>query len=621
MIKSAAGAASPRKPRATLGSDDAEEIFASIDPKILGRFAAYLAPHKTFAIGALVAVLISAGTAIAIPYMIGQAVNAAVGGGDGARLDMILAIFVGVVLMNAAAFFLEQWMSARLAQRVIFDVRRSMFSHFQDVSLSFMDKTHVGRIMARLQGDVNALQEFLESTTGAVGDMVLLIGITVVLLSMDLQLGLLTLTVIPALIAIRAVWLPFSKKTFREARDASSTANSALAENINGIRTVQESRREAINFQLYEEKARENLTAQNNSAAMTQIMVPTVDVLTGLAMAIVIVVGGNAVLGGRLEVGVMVAFIFYVQRFFDPVRMLSMQYTVMQRAMAAGHRIFEVLDVPITIQDKEGAVALADFEPTVEFRNVTFGYDPARPVLHDVSFTVKPREVVALVGPTGSGKTSIIALTHRFYEVDQGQVLVGGHDVRDVTLDSLGRNIAMVLQEPFLFSGTIEENIRYNTSHATREDIVAAAKAVSAHDFIMRLPDGYETQLGQRGRNISLGQRQLISFARALVADPQILILDEATANIDSFTELAIQKALKVLFAGRTSIVIAHRLATIRDADKIIVLQQGRILEQGPHETLMANGGLYSRLYTSAHASFDDAQVAETGDAEFATRT
>ena len=616
-----AASEAPQKRRATLGSDDAEEIFASIDPKILGRFADYLKPHRTFAIGALVAVLISAATAIAVPFMIGQAVNAAVGGGDGDRLDVIILIFAGVVVLNAGAFFLEQWMSARLAQRVIFDVRRSMFSHFQDISLSFMDKTHVGRIMARLQGDVNALQEFLESTTGAVGDLVLLIGITVVLLTMDLQLGLLTLTVIPALIAIRAVWLPFSKKTFREARDASSTANSALAENINGIRTVQESRREAINFELYEEKARENLNAQNNSAAMTQVMVPTVDVLTGLAMAIVIVVGGNAVLGGRLEVGVMVAFIFYVQRFFDPVRMLSMQYTVMQRAMAAGHRIFEVLDVPITIRDKPGASPLQDIEPTVEFRNVTFGYDPARPVLHDVSFTVKPREVVALVGPTGSGKTSIIALTHRFYEVDQGQVLVGGHDVRDVTLESLGRNIAMVLQEPFLFSGTIAENIRYNTAHATFEDIVAAAKAVAAHDFIMRLPEGYDTQLGQRGRNISLGQRQLISFARALVADPQILILDEATANIDSFTELAIQKALKVLFAGRTSIVIAHRLATIRDADKIIVLQQGRILEQGPHEVLMGNGGLYSRLYTSAHASFDDAQVAETGDAEFATRT
>jgi len=548
-------------------------------------------------------------------------VNAAVGGGDDDRLDTIIAIFVGVVILNAAAFFLEQWMSSRLAQRVIFDVRRSMFSHFQDVSLSFMDKTHVGRIMARLQGDVNALQEFLESTTGAVGDIALLIGITVALLSMDLQLGLLTLTVIPALIVVRAIWLPFSKKTFREARDASSTANSALAENIQGVRTVQESRREAMNFKLYEEKARENMSAQNGSAAMTQVMVPTVDVLTGLAMGIVIVVGGNAVLGGRLDVGVMVAFIFYVQRFFDPVRMLSMQYTIMQRAMAAGHRIFEVLDVPVTIVDKAGAEPLADFEPTVEFRDVTFGYDPARPVLHNVSFEVQPRQVVALVGPTGSGKTSIIALAHRFYEVDQGQVLIGGRDVRDVTLESLGRNIGMVLQEPFLFSGTIEENIRYNTEGATREDVISAAKSVSAHDFIMRLPEGYDTQLGQRGRNLSLGQRQLLSFARALVADPQILILDEATANIDSFTEQAIQKALKVLFAGRTCIVIAHRLATIRDADKIIVLQQGHILEQGPHEALMANQGLYSRLYTSAHASFDDAQVAATGDAEFATRT
>ncbi|MBU2135485.1 MAG: ABC transporter ATP-binding protein/permease [Alphaproteobacteria bacterium] len=616
-----AASQAPRKARATLGSDDAEEIFASINPKILGRFVHYLKPHKAFVIGAQIAVLISAATAIAIPYMIGQAVNAAVGGGDNARLDQIIAIFVGVVILNAAAFFLEQWMSSRLAQRVIFDVRRSMFSHFQDVSLSFMDKTHVGRIMARLQGDVNALQEFLESTTGAVGDIALLIGITVALLSMDLQLGLLTLTVIPALIVVRAIWLPFSKKTFREARDASSTANSALAENIQGVRTVQESRREAMNFELYSEKARENMTAQNGSAAMTQVMVPTVDVLTGLAMGIVIVVGGNAVLGGRLDVGVMVAFIFYVQRFFDPVRMLSMQYTIMQRAMAAGHRIFEVLDVPVTIVDKADAEPLADFEPTVEFRDVTFGYDPARPVLHNVSFEVQPRQVVALVGPTGSGKTSIIALAHRFYEVDEGQVLIGGRDVRDVTLESLGRNIGMVLQEPFLFSGTIEENIRYNTEGATRDDVIAAAKSVSAHDFIMRLPEGYDTQLGQRGRNISLGQRQLISFARALVADPQILILDEATANIDSFTEQAIQKALKVLFAGRTCIVIAHRLATIRDADKIIVLQQGHILEQGPHDVLMANQGLYSRLYTSAHASFDDAQVAATGDAEFATRT
>ncbi|WP_312165110.1 ABC transporter ATP-binding protein [Phenylobacterium sp.] len=610
----------PRKPRASLGSSEGEDIFGTFDTGVARRFLGMMKPYRRAFLTAVAAVLVSAASVVAIPALIGRAVNAAVAR-DGALLNQTLIAFAGLVAIYSTAFFIEQWLSARLAQRVIFDIRRKMFDHFQDVSLSFMDKTHVGRIMSRLQGDVNALQEFLESSTGAVGDVAMLVGITAVLISMDWKLGLLTLAVLPLLILVRAIWLPYSKTSFRQARDASSTANSALAENINGVRTVQETRREAVNFELYKDKAYDNFEAQAHAAWMTQIMVPTVDVLTGLAMAIVIVVGGNAVLGGRLEVGVMVAFIFYVQRFFDPVRMLSMQYTIMQRAMAAGHRIFEVLDVKVAIQDAPDAQPLSDAPATVEFRNVTFGYDPARPVLHDISLKVNPREVVALVGPTGSGKTSIIALAHRFYEVDQGQVLVGGQDVRDVTLDSLGKTIGMVLQEPFLFTGTIEENIRYNTEGASFEDVVAAAQAVAAHEFIMRLPEGYATKLGQRGRNISMGQRQLISFARALVANPQILILDEATANIDSFTEQAIQKALKVLFAGRTCIVIAHRLATIRDADRIVVLQQGRILEQGNHDELMASGGLYSHLYTSAHASFDDQVVATTGDAEFATRT
>ena len=609
-----------RAPRASLGSSEGDDIFGTFDVGVARRFLGYLSPHKGAIFVAQAAVVATAACQVTIPRLIGTAVNRAVGH-DVAGLDRIMLAFAIVAAISATTFFVGEWLSSRLAQRVIFDVRRAMFAHFQDVSLSFMDKTHVGRIMARLQGDVNALQEFLENMNGALGDFVVLIGITIVLLTIDLKLALLTLTVLPALIAIRAVWLPFSKKSFRVARDASSTANSALAENINGIRTVQETRREAVNFELYKDKNQENFTAQVGASWMTQIMVPTVDVLTGVAMAVVIVVGGEAVLGHTLGVGVMVTFILYVNRFFEPVRMLSMQYTIMQRAMAAGHRIFEVIDVKITISDKPDAVDLKDVPATVEFRNVTFGYDPARPILHDISLTVKPKEVVALVGPTGSGKTSIIALTHRFYEVDQGAVLIGGHDVRDVSQESLGRTIGMVLQEPFLFTGSIEDNIRYNTT-ATHDEIVAAARSVSAHDFIMRLPQGYDTPLGQRGRNISMGQRQLISFARALVADPQILILDEATANIDSFTEQAIQKALKVLFAGRTCMVIAHRLATIRDADRIVVLQQGRILEQGDHDALMKNEhGLYAHLYTSAHASFDDQVVDVTGDSEFATRT
>ncbi len=596
----------PRKRNANLGTADGEEIFMSFDTRIVRRFSTFLKPHPWSLIGALLAAIISSFASVLIPVMIGQVVTAATSGTNRLhRVDMVILGLIVVVIVFTITQLVSQWLSTKLAQKVIFDVRRAMFEHFQTIALSFMDKTHVGRIMSRLQGDVNALQDFLESTTSTIGDFVMLIGIVIYMLVLNWKLGLLTLMVLPALIAIRAVWLPYSKITFRRARDASSIANGALAENINGIRTVQETRREGMNFELYEEKARDNMKAQVDSAFLAGLMSPTVSILTGVAMAVIIVVGGEEVLKGELQVGAMVAYVILVQRFFEPVRMLSMQYTALQRAMAAGYRIFEVLDVTVSIKDKPDAIALTGEDSTIEFDHVTFGYNPDRPVLKDVSLKVKPRHVVALVGPTGSGKTSIISLVRRFYEVGEGRVLVGGHDVRDVTLQSLGKTIGMVLQEPFLFTGTIEENIRY-ASNATHDEVVAAATAVRAHDFIMRLPKGYDTPLGQRGGNISLGQRQLLSFARALVINPQILILDEATANIDSFTELEIQRALKALFAGRTCLVIAHRLATVRDADEIIVLQQGRIVEQGPHDALMAKGGLYANLYASSHGSFDD---------------
>jgi ATP-binding cassette subfamily B protein len=594
----------PRRPNANLGSADAEDVFAAFDNRIVRRFFRFLKPHRGYLIGAQAAVLTSAGAALLFPYLIGQAVTVALHH-DVAGLRRLMMGFALLAAVYGCSSFADGWLTSRLAQKVIFDVRRAMFLHFQDVSLSVMDKTHVGRVMSRLQGDVNALQEFLESSTGSLGDFVVLIGTVCFMLVMNWKLGLLTMLVLPALIGIRAAWLPHSKVSFRRARDASSIANGALAENINGVRTVQETRREAMNFELYEEKARENMDAAVQSAYLAQIMTPTVDILTGLAMAAIMVVGGTEVLAGRMPVGAMVAFMFYVQRFFDPVRLLSMQYTVMQRAMAAGYRIFEVLDVPVTIMNKPDAQDLAGAAPTIELDDVTFSYIPGRPVLRDIRLKVEPRKVVALVGPTGSGKTSIISLVRRFYEVDQGRVLIGGRDVRDVSLEALAGMIGIVLQEPFLFSGTIEDNIRY-ASDVAREQIEAAAKAVRAHDFIVRLPDGYATQVGQRGRNLSVGQRQLIAFARALVRDPQILILDEATANIDSFTELEIQHALRVLFAGRTCLVIAHRLATVRDADEIVVLRAGRIVEQGPHDALMAQGGLYARLYSSSLGSFDD---------------
>ena len=520
-------------PRGELG----EEVFSSFDPKILRRFFAFVRPYPCAVGRVLLAVEIFVASQVSFPIAIRYAFDSAVGRHLGVPLGLIVLGFMALIALNAVTSFLQEWTAATLAQRVIFDLRRAMFAHLQDVSSSFVEQTHVGRIMSRIQGDVNSLQEFVETSVQAVGDFVLLNGIIIVLLWMDWRLGLLTLTTVPILILLRALWLPRAKETFRRARDASSIANAALAENINGVRAVQQARREEVNFKAYVIKARQNLQAQVQAAWTAQIMVPTVDILTGLGQGAVIIAGGWAVASGRLGIGVMIAFIFYVQRFFDPIRTLSQQYTVMQRAMAAGYRIFEVLDIPVKIRDAAGAVDIAAAEPVIAFEQVTFGYREGRPVLKDISFVAQARQVIALVGPTGSGKSSIAALIHRFHDIWDGSVRIGGHDVRDIAQASLGRSVAMVLQEPFLFTGTVFENIRYSSAWASREDVVAAAKAVHAHDFIMALPDGYETRLDQRGQNLSIGQRQLLSFARALVADPKILMLDEATASIDSFTE------------------------------------------------------------------------------------
>jgi ATP-binding cassette, subfamily B, multidrug efflux pump len=601
---------SRRPPRAVVGSHrPEEEVFGkAYDPKIVRRIWAFVRPYRAQILLSVGAVLVFTLSQLAIPLIIRYAIdNGMVAGIDTSVLALATAVFLAVILVNYAANYAQEKIVGNVAEKVLFDMRRAMFERLQRVSLSFMDKTEVGRLMSRLQGDVNSMQEFLETSVMSVGDIVLLFGIVVVLCWMDFRLGLLTMSTMPVLFVVRIFWLPRAKKAFMYAHETGSIANGALAEGINGVRTIQSLGRQRVNFDLYEEKARENLRSHLVAARYAQIMVPIVDTLTGIAMAIVIIVGGQMVLNGGLDVGVMVAFLFYIQRFFDPIRSLTMQYSVMQRAMASGQRITEVLDVPVDVADKQGAMELpADMDGSVEFRNVTFGYRKDQPVLRNVSFKVRPGETVALVGPTGSGKTSSMALVHRFYEVWDGAVLVGGHDVRDLTQDSLGRQVAMVLQEPFLFTGSVIENIRYHKTGATEHEVIRAARAVGAHDFIMKLPEGYSTKMEQRGSNLSLGQQQLISFARALVADAKILVLDEATANIDSYTEMQIQQALVKLLEGRTGLVIAHRLATIRNADRIIVLQNGEVIEEGNHRQLMARNGFYARLYNMNYASFDD---------------
>ena len=596
--------------RAVVGSHRIEEeMFGRVfDPRIIRRIGGFVRPYRRQFLISVVAVLVFTLTQLAIPMIIRHAIDRGVMAGPAGLgvLQASLITFALVIAVNFVASHVQETVVGKAAENVLFDIRRAMFAHLQRVSLSFMDKTEVGRLMSRLQGDVGSMQEFLETSVLSVGDIVLLFGIISLMLYLDPGLGLITLSVLPVLFVVRIFWLPMARDAFIAAHETNSAVNGALAEGIHAVRTVQGMGREAVNASLFRDKVLLNLACNLHASRIAQVLVPVVDTLTGLAMALVVVLGGMMVLDRRLDVGVMVAFLFFIQRFFDPIRSLTIQYSVMQRAMASGQRLIEVLDVVVTVQDRADAVAMADCDGSVEFRDVSFGYDPGQPVLHDLSFLVEPGQTVALVGPTGSGKSSAMALIHRFYDVTSGAVLVGGQDVRGVTQASLGRQIAMVLQEPFLFTGTVLDNIRYNTAGAARAQIIEAATLLGADPFIRALPQGYDTMLGERGGSLSTGQRQLLSFARALLADAKILVLDEATASVDSATEQMIQRALATLLKGRTGLVIAHRLATVRHADKIMVLQAGRLVEAGTHAELLTIGGLYAGLYRANYASFDD---------------
>ena len=572
------------------------------------RFLPYILPHKLLVTVATLSMLVLTGSLVAGPWIIKLGIDGFIETRDLAGLSLVVGLFLLNAAVTFAAGYAQEVTIGMLGQRVLFRLRGDMFRHLQKMSLRFYDKTEVGRIMSRVQGDVYQLQEFAAVAVSTLGEILSLVGIVAALLLLSPKLGLISMTVLPVLVVAMIVWQPFAIKAFLRVRRAMSIVNGALNENITGVRVVQAMNRQDRNLELFDEKNRENYKSGLVASRLTAAVMPPVSFLSSLSIAMAIFFGARMVTSEALEVGTMVAFVMYIQRFFIPVQMLTMQYTQLQRSMASGVRIFQLLDTEPDLIDPQEARDLPRLKGQVDFRNVSYSYEPGQDVLKNVNLHVEPGETVAIVGPTGAGKTTLVSLMSRFYDVERGRgaILVDGQDIRDVTRRSLAGQMSMVLQEPSLFSTTVRENIKYKHEDATDDQMIAAAKAVGAHDFIMRLEDGYDTPLQERGVNLSVGQRQLVSFARAIVADPRILILDEATANIDSYTEMLIQRALDTLLQGRTAIVIAHRLSTIRGADKIVVLDMGEVVEVGTHDQLMDRDGLYSHLYQMNYAAMKE---------------
>jgi ATP-binding cassette, subfamily B, multidrug efflux pump len=573
------------------------------------RLASYVMPYRKQLLPIIITMMILGTlTRLAIPLLISLVIDRAIGSG---RVDL-LYLYAGTML----ALYIIQWIANRyriryvnmIGQRIIFDLRHHLFSHVQSLSFRFFDKRPAGSIQVRITNYVNSLQDlFTNGVVNLMIDCVQLIGIVIILMFLNWKLGLAIIITVPIMFLVSTKLRMKLRKAWQDVSIKTSRLNAHLAECIQGIRVTQAFTQEKENIEFFDEMNTVNRKTWDKATVMNQTFGPIVEVTGAIGTFILFWFGAYLVQTDELTIGLLVAFANYIGNFWDPINRLGQMYSQFLNAMASSERIFEFIDEQPTVAEEEAARKMGRIEGDIRFENVVFEYEAGRPALRGIDLNVRAGTSIALVGHTGSGKSTIINLLCRFYDPVEGRVLIDGTDIRDVTLQSLRSQIGIVLQDTFIFSGTIRDNIRFGRLDATDDEVEAAAKAVNAHGFIMSLPQGYDTEVEERGNALSMGQRQLLSFARALLADPRILILDEATASIDTETEQKIQEALQVLLAGRTSFIIAHRLSTIRHADLIVVLDHGHIVEQGDHDELMALRGVYHGLIEAQYRFLEEA--------------
>lgn len=578
-----------------------EDVYdKGYDPKVARGLAQFLRPYVGQMLISLVFMVIVTAASVSGPYFVKLAIDEGIARNDVVALRNIALIYLGVSIIQVTTNIVRIRLMSRVGQHILYDVRMEMFNHLQKLSLSFYNRYSVGRVITRVINDVGTLREFITwAVLAIVRNFLAIIGIVIAMLSLNLRLSLLTFSVLPIMVIATILFRRVARRNYRKVRAAVSWTNSVLAENVNGVRVVQAFSRQSHNYENFKDYVnRYFLERSLDAVKVASIFTPIVDVLGAIATAAVVYLGGTAVLGESITAGVLIAFVLYIDRLFDPIRDLSRRFDTLQSTMAGGERILELLNTPVDVQDAPDAQEMAPIIGEVRFENVSFHYsDDPTLVLDGVDLLVEAGQTVALVGETGAGKTTIVKLLTRFHDPTSGAVRIDGIDLRSATQQSLRKQMGMVLQDPFLFNGSVKENILFGRLDAREDEVIAAAKAVGAHDFIVRLKNGYNTSVEEGGATLSVGQRQLISFARALLANPRILILDEATSSVDTQTEQIIQQALTTLLKGRTSFVIAHRLSTITSADKIVVIHDGKIVEQGTHSELLVNQRMYYELY------------------------